>query len=568
MKHSNNGDAGIWKSASGKGRKGPKGRQLDEAAYNQVVALLGDTPKRRDLLIEYLHRIQDAFNGLQKKHLKALGEWLNLPESEVAGVASFYSHFDLLDDDQHLPEITLRVCNSLSCCLAGSDWLAGELQQTCDSNTVRVLRAPCMGRCNLAPTVSVGRTHIDNATPDNVIQAITGKQFEPRLPDYECLDQYLLDGGYQVFKSLQQGDVSAQSLEQQVLDSGLRGMGGAGFPSGRKWSAVRSEPGPRYMAVNADEGEPGTFKDRYYLESRPHLVLEGMLLAALAVEAEKIYIYVRDEYPVALKILQIELQSLHEQGLIPCDWVELRRGAGAYICGEESAMIESIEGKRGLPRHRPPYVAQQGLFGQPTLVHNVETLYWTARICREGASVLADVEHNGRKGLRTYSVSGRVNNPGIYMLPSGSTITDIIAAAGGMLSGHTFTAYQPGGPASGILPASQNNVPLDFDTLQPLGSLIGSAAVVILSDKDSVKAAAINMLEFFHHESCGQCTPCRVGCGKAVSLMKMEHWDKALLEELGSVMTDASICGLGQAAPNPFRTVIRYFPDEVSKDAD
>lgn len=561
--------AGVWKSATGKGRAYPKGRQLQPNALQQMLPLVAHLPKRRDLLIEYLHCLQDAFNGLRKQHLKALSHWLNITEAEVAGVASFYAHFDLLEDDaQPLPAITVRICNSLSCKMAGSDELTSSLKCSLTDNQCRIIRVPCMGRCNQAPAVAVGRNQISRADIASVSQAVISADIQCQLPDYQALNEYQKHGGYQLYQALFAGEQNCEILEQAVFSAGLRGMGGAGFPSGRKWSVVRSQPGPRYMAVNADEGEPGTFKDRHYLESEPHLVLEGMLIAAHAIEAQKIFIYVRDEYPAALALLKLEVDKLVTQGLIAADYVEIRRGAGAYICGEESAMIESIEGKRGIPRHKPPYVAQQGLFGSPTLVHNVETLYWVTRICREGDVLLAGVEKNGRAGLRTYSVSGRVNRPGIYLLAAGSTINDIIKAAGGMQAGHTFTAYQPGGPASGLLPASINDVPLDFDTLQPLGSLIGSAAVVVLSQQDSVVAAAINMLEFFNHESCGQCTPCRVGCAKAVSLMSQPRWDKALLLELGEVMTDASICGLGQAAPNPFRTVIKYFPEEVSQDAD
>jgi formate dehydrogenase len=352
-------------------------------------------------------------------------------------------------------------------------------------------------------------------------------------------------------------------VQQTLLDAGLRGLGGAGFPSGRKWGFVRAEPGPRYLAVNGDEGEPGTFKDRFYLEREPHGFLEGMLIAAWAVEAERCFIYMRDEYPAVLEILRREIKALEEEALVPPGYVELRRGAGAYICGEESAMLESIEGKRGLPRHRPPFVAQVGLFGRPTLVNNVETLYWVTRVLREGPEILNTVEKNGRKGLRSYSVSGRVKTPGVHLLPAGSTIRDVIAAAGGMLDGHSFKAYQPGGPSSGLLPASMDDIPLDFDTLQPHGSFIGSAAVVVLSDHDSARAAALNMLRFFEDESCGQCTPCRVGCEKAVKLMQADHWDQPLLEDLCQAMSDASICGLGQAAPNPIRLTMRHFPEEI-----
>ncbi|ACA88183.1 NAD(P)H-dependent oxidoreductase subunit E [Shewanella woodyi] len=557
-------DAGIWKSAKGKGRATPKGRQLSEGAFNEVQQLIKDMPLRRDLLIEYLHRVQDTFGHLSAPHIKALADHLNIGEAEVYEVASFYAHFDLIKEGQTPPPATtLRVCNSLSCTMAGADELADELNKTLDNQEVRVLRAPCMGRCNTAPTVALGRNHIDHATPAKLQQAISSNAFTAPIPCYQSLTDYLAGGGYQFYEQMKASTLDPIEVEDKVFSAGLRGMGGAGFPSGKKWSFVRAESGPRYMAVNGDEGEPGTFKDRYYLETQPHLFMEGMLIAAQAVEAEHIYLYLRDEYPAALTILKREIAELESANIVPIGYIELRRGAGAYICGEESAMIESIEGKRGLPRHRPPFVAQKGIFNQPTLVHNIETLYWVARICREGGEILTSVSKNGRTGLRSYSVSGRVINPGVYLLPAGSTITDLIEAAGGMIQGHRLKAYQPGGPSSGILPASLADVPLDFDTLQPHGSLIGSAAVLVLSDKDSIRDAALNMMEFFDHENCGQCTPCRVGCEKAVKLMREDKWDTSLLSELSSVMEDASICGLGQAAPNPIRLTIKHFPDEV-----
>ena len=420
-----------------------------------------------------------------------------------------------------------------------------------------------MGRCDTAPTLELGHNHIDYATVEKVQAAISSGDTNVKIPDYETLKTYMEKGGYSKLKSLEKSG-NWQEVQETVLSAGLRGLGGAGFPSGKKWEFVRANSGPRYLAVNGDEGEPGTFKDRYYLERSPHLFLEGMLIAAWAVEAEKVFIYMRDEYPAVLKILRTEISALEKKKIVSPGYIDLRRGAGAYICGEESAMIESIEGKRGLPRHRPPFVAQVGIFNRPTLVHNVETLYWIARICREGPEILNSVEKNGRKGLRSYSVSGRVNNPGVHLLPAGSTITDIIEAAGGMRKGHKFKAYQPGGPSSGILPASMDDIPLDFDTLQPHGSFIGSAAVVVLSDHDRARDAALNMLRFFEDESCGQCTPCRVGCEKAVKLMQAEVWDADLLNELGDTMVDASICGLGQAASNPIKLTIKHFPDEVS----
>jgi NADH:ubiquinone oxidoreductase subunit F (NADH-binding)/NADH:ubiquinone oxidoreductase subunit E len=558
------GDIGVWKSAPGKGRKTPKGRQVDDGALGEVRALLGDRPRRRDLLIEHLHLIQDHYGHLSVAHLNALADVMRLAQSEVYEVATFYAHFDVVKDGETPPPaLTIRVCDSLSCELAGAQALKSALEDGLDPAKVRVLRAPCMGRCDTAPVLEIGHNHIDFATPEKVEAAIAADDTHPHMTDYQDLAAYRATGGYEQLVSLRQdGDWAA--VQNLVNQSGLRGLGGAGFPSGKKWGFVRAAEGPRYLAVNGDEGEPGTFKDRYYLERTPHLFLEGMLIAAWAVEADTCFIYMRDEYPVVLKILANEIAALEAAGLVPEGYIDLRRGAGAYICGEESAMIESIEGKRGLPRHRPPYVAQVGIFDRPTLVHNIETLHWIARVCREGPEVLSSVEKNGRVGLRSYSVSGRVANPGVHLLPAGSTITDIIEAAGGMAEGHVFKAYQPGGPSSGLLPASLNDVPLDFDTLQPHGTFIGSAAVVVLSDQDRVRDAALNMLRFFEDESCGQCTPCRTGCGKAVQLMQADKWDQPLLNDLCDVMQDASICGLGQAAPNPIRLTMKHFSEEVS----
>ena len=558
------GEIGVWKSAPGKGRKTPKGRQVDDAALADVQALLGARPRRRDLLIEFLHLIQDRYGHLSVEHLSALAQELRLAQSEVYEVATFYAHFDVVKEGETPPPaLTIRVCDSLSCELAGAESLKKALEAGLDPAEVRVVRAPCMGRCDTAPVLEIGHNHIDHATPEKVQAAIAADDTHPHIPDYQSFEGYRESGGYAELESLRiRGDWEA--VQDKIEQSGLRGLGGAGFPSGRKWGFVRASEGPRYLAVNGDEGEPGTFKDRYYLERTPHLFLEGMLIAAWAVEADCCFIYMRDEYPVVLKILANEIAKLEAAGIVTPGYIDLRRGAGAYICGEESAMIESIEGKRGLPRHRPPYVAQVGIFGRPTLVHNVETLYWIARVCREGPEILSSVEKNGRIGLRSYSVSGRVAKPGVYLLPSGSTITDIIKAAGGMADGHQFKAYQPGGPSSGLLPARINDVPLDFDTLQPLGSFIGSAAVVVLSDADRVRDAALNMLRFFEDESCGQCTPCRTGCGKAVMLMQEDKWNQPLLDDLCDVMQDASICGLGQAAPNPIRLTMKHFPEEIS----
>ena len=556
-------DKGVWKSAKGKGRRTPKGRQFEDEALNEVKALLENRPRQKDLLIEFLHLIQDKYGYLSAQHLCALAEELKISMAEVYEVASFYAHFDIVKEDETPPpQITIRVCDSLSCELAGAEKLRDELKKGLDPKEVRVVRAPCMGRCDAAPTLELGHNHIDRASTDKVQAAISEGHFHCSIPEYERFQKYFSLGGYQTLLNLRL-EGNWEDIQNKILASGLRGLGGAGFPSGKKWGFVRMNEGPRFIAVNGDEGEPGTFKDRFYLERTPHLFLEGMLIAAWAVEAEKAYIYMRDEYPAVLKILKEEITALEQAGIVEPGYIELRRGAGAYICGEESAMIESIEGKRGLPRHRPPFVAQVGLFGRPTLVHNVETLHWIARICREGPEILNSVEKNGRKGLRTYSVSGRVKDPGIYLLPAGSTILDIIDAAGGMMKGHTFKAYQPGGPSSGLLPSKLNDVPMDFDTLQPYDTFIGSAAVVILSDKDSARAAALNMLKFFEDESCGQCTPCRVGCEKAVKLMEKKEWDTELLEEVCKTMVDASICGLGQAAPNAIKSTIKYFNDEI-----
>jgi formate dehydrogenase len=554
---------GVWKSGKGKGRHTPKGRQLEDQAWDEVRALLGDGPRRRDLLIEYLHLVQDKFGHLSAAHLRALAEELRIAQAEVYEVATFYAHFDVVKEGETPPPaLTIRVCDSLACELAGAQQLKSALEEGLDPSEVRVLRAPCMGRCDTAPVLELGHKHIDHATPEKVRAAIAAHDTHAEIPEYQGLADYRSSGGYETLAELRKGG-DFEAVQQELLEAGVRGLGGAGFPSGRKWGFVRAEAGPRYLAVNGDEGEPGTFKDRFYLERQPHVFLEGMLIAAWAVEAETCFIYMRDEYPAVLKILADEIAALEEAGIVAKGYIELRRGAGAYICGEESAMIESIEGKRGLPRHRPPFVAQVGVFNRPTLVNNVETLYWVTRVLREGKEILSGVEKNGRKGLRSYSVSGRVKKPGVHLLPAGSTITDIIEAAGGMLEGHEFKAYQPGGPSSGLLPATLNDVPLDFDTLQPHGTFIGSAAVVVLSDQDSAKDAALNMLRFFEDESCGQCTPCRAGCEKAVKLMQAETWDQPLLEDLCQAMADASICGLGQAAPNPIRLTMKHFPEEV-----
>ena len=557
---------GVWKSGRGKGRRTPKGRQLEDSALADVRELLGDRPRRRDLLIEFLHLIQDKFKCLSAAHLRALAEELRMAQAEVYEVATFYAHFDVVKEgEDQPPAITIRVCDSLSCELAGAQDLLKTLgTKYGGGGEVRVLRAPCMGRCDTAPTLELGHNHIDFATPEKVAAAIAAKDFNHTLPVYEALEAYQDDGGYKELAALRGGSRTPDQVQDAVLESGLRGLGGAGFPSGRKWSFVRAAKGTKYLAVNGDEGEPGTFKDRYYLEREPHVFLEGMLIAAWAVEAETCFIYMRDEYPAVLEILGTEIKALETAGIVEPGYIDLRRGAGAYICGEESAMIESIEGKRGLPRHRPPYVAQVGIFDCPTLVHNVETLYWVTKVARHGPEILNQHGANGRTGLRSYSVSGRVREPGVKLAPAGTTMNELIEKyCGGMADGHEFKAYQPGGPSAGILPASMADIPLDFDTLQPHGSFIGSAAIVVLSDQDRARDAALNMLRFFEDESCGQCTPCRVGCEKAVKLMQSDNWDQGLLEELCETMIDASICGLGQAAPNPILLTMKHFKDEI-----
>ncbi|MCG6904390.1 MAG: NAD(P)H-dependent oxidoreductase subunit E, partial [Rhodobacter sp.] len=492
---------GVWKEGRGKGRKTPKGRQVDDAALAEIRKLLGNRPRRRDLLIEFLHLIQDAYGYLSADHLAALADEMRMAQAEVYEVATFYAHFDVVKEGEAAPPaLTIRVCDSLSCEMAGAAALQKALQDGLDANQVRVLRAPCMGRCDTAPVLEIGHNHIDHATPEKVQAAIAAQDTHAHVPAYEDFDAYVAGGGYAMLKALR-GRGDWEVVQEKVLESGLRGLGGAGFPSGRKWGFVRANEGPRYLAVNGDEGEPGTFKDRYYLERTPHLFLEGMLIAAWAVEAETCFVYMRDEYPAVLEILRREIAALESAGIVAEGYIDLRRGAGAYICGEESAMIESIEGKRGLPRHRPPFVAQVGVFDRPTLVHNIETLHWVAKVCREGPECLNATEKNGRKGLRSYSVSGRVKTPGVHLLPAGSTILDVIEASGGMLDGHIFKAYQPGGPSSGLLPASMDDIPLDFDTLQPHGSFIGSAAVVVLSDHDKARDAALNMLRFFEDDS-------------------------------------------------------------------
>ena len=529
--------------------------------------LLHPIELRRDLLIEHLHIIQDYYGFLSEKNLTLLSKLLKISKVEVYEVASFYAHFDIVKNNEvPPPNTTIRVCNSLSCEISGSSELEAQLLENYNSKEVRILKAPCMGRCFAAPTVEIGHYHVDNADINKIRDAIKNNRIKPEIPDYENFENYINKGGYKKFSEII-SNINGDNWYDDLIKSDLRGLGGAGFRTAKKWQLVSNEQGPRYLAVNGDEGEPGTFKDRHYLETEPHMFLEGMLIASLAVSAEKCFIYIRDEYPAILKILKEEIRKLEDNNIISKYYIDVRRGAGAYICGEESAMIESIEGKRGLPRHRPPFVGQVGIFGRPTLVHNVETLYWVSKIMRDGPHVFNNTIKNDRIGLRSYSVSGRVKKPGLYLLPSGSTILDIIDSAGGMSEGHTFKAYQPGGASSGLLPASLNNVPLDFDTLNEHNTFIGSAAVVILSNQDKIRQVALNMIEFFKAESCGQCTPCRVGCEKAVTIMNEQEWDIELLEDLCEVMESSSICGLGQAATNPIRSSIKYFPDEIKNHA-
>jgi len=545
----------------GKVRGTPKGRVVDPRALEEVRALLGAEPRRRDLLIEHLHKINDRYGHLSAVHLAALAQETKLALTEVYEVATFYHHFEVVKEGETPPPaLTVRVCDSIACELAG----AQELLKMSLGKDVRVVHAPCVGRCEVAPCVVVGQNPIGKATVDAVQKAVAAGKTACEETRYIDFAAYRKGGGYKLLADCLSGKRTREEITKIMEDSGLRGLGGAGFPSGRKWRLVFAEPAPRLMAVNIDEGEPGTFKDRWYLERDPHRFLEGMLIAALCAGVGEIYIYLRDEYAGCRRILETELKKLKKEAWFALPPIHLRRGAGAYICGEESAMIESIEGKRGMPRLRPPYVAQVGLFGRPTLEHNMETVYWVREIVEKGAQWFASQGRNGRKGLRSFSVSGRVNKPGVHLAPAGITVRELIAEyCGGMLDGHEFYGYLPGGASGGILPAAKGDIPLDFDTLQPHGCFIGSAAVVILSDRDKASKAAVNLMKFFHDESCGQCTPCRVGTAKALTLMERAKWDQRLLGELSQAMMDASICGLGQAAPNPALTVMKYFPQEV-----
>jgi formate dehydrogenase beta subunit len=544
----------------------PKGRQVDPAALVEVQDVLGGRERRRDLLIEHLHLLQDGFGCLYAQHLVALADEMRLALAEVYEVASFYAHFDIvMDDENPPPPITVRVCDSLSCALAGGERLLEDLRDRLGDG-VRVVRAPCMGGCDKAPAVAIGHALHENATADSVAAAVAAGETHPHMPDYTGLDKYRAGGGYALLQACLSGGRTVDQIIEALEGSGLRGLGGAGFPTGRKWRFVRQEPAPRLMAVNGDEGEPGTFKDRYFLETDPHRFLEGMLIAAWAVEADEAYIYLRDEYPQCREILEKEIAVVQAAGLAPHTRIHLRRGAGAYICGEESAMLESIEGRRGLPRHKPPFPSQVGLFGRPTLINNIETLFWVRDIVEQGPQWFTGQGRNGRQGLRTFSVSGRVKEPGVKLAPAGITARQLIDEfCGGMAEGHAFKGYLPGGASGGILPASKADIPMDFGTLEAEGCFTGSGAVVVLSDRDDMKEVALNLLKFFEDESCGQCTPCRVGTEKAVKLMSEPRWDEALLNDLTLVMGDASICGLGQAAMNPVKQVLKHFREDLTR---
>ncbi|MCG2643724.1 NADH-quinone oxidoreductase subunit F [Bradyrhizobium sp. CCBAU 11434] len=543
----------------------PKGRQVDPTASHEIEQLLGDRPRRRDLLIEYLHLIQDTFRQISAAHLAALADEMKLAFAEVFETATFYAHFDVVKEGEpDVAPLTIRVCDSLTCAMLGGEKLLEDLQSASGPG-IRVVRAPCVGRCDTAPAAEVGHNFVDHATVANVMAAAKSGDTHAHLPKYVDYDAYVAGGGYKLLGRVRSGEMSTDDLLKALDDASLRGLGGAGFPTGRKWRAVLGEPGPRLMAINGDEGEPGTFKDRYYLETDPHRFIEGMLIGAHVVQASDVYIYLRDEYPASREILEREIAKLPAGG----PTLHMRRGAGAYICGEESSLLESIEGKRGLPRHKPPYPFQVGLFGLPTLINNIETLWWVRDIVEKGADWWKGNGRHERHGLRSFSVSGRVKNPGMKLAPAGITVRELIDEyCGGMADGHQFYAYLPGGASGGILPASMDDIPLDFGTLEKYGCFIGSAAIVILSQKDSVRAAALNLMKFFEDESCGQCTPCRVGTQKAAQLMQKPVWNRALLEELSQAMRDASICGLGQAASNPLSSVIKYFPDEFKEAAE
>ena len=548
-----------------RGRGKTKGRIVDINALLEVQSILGSTSRAKDLLIEHLHKIQDKFGHLSAAHLVALASEMKLATTEVYEVASFYHHFDVVkENDTAPPALTVRVCESVSCEMAGANELINALESSM-SDGVRIQRVPCVGRCDKAPVAVVGQYTVDQADAESVKSAVNGGNTTQPMPtDSISFDSYKADGGYALYEKLLAGETSGDAIIEALEGTALRGLGGAGFPVGRKWRILRDAPAPRLMAINIDEGEPGTFKDRFYMLADPHRFLEGVLIAAKVIGIDDCYIYVRDEYPSVSENLRLAIEDLQQKSGYVLPNMELRRGAGAYICGEESAMIESIEGKRGMPRLRPPYVAQVGLFGQPTLEQNCESLFWIRDVIEKGGEWFDSQGRNGRKGLRSFSVSGRVKNPGVHLAPAGITIKELIDEyCDGMIDGHDFYGYFPGGASGGILPASLGDIPLDFDTLQEYGCFIGSAAVIVLSDKDSAKQAALNSMKFFAHESCGQCTPCRVGTEKAVAIMETGEWDIDQLNDLSTVMIDASICGLGQAAPNPMLSVIKYFPHEL-----
>ena len=550
-------------NANTKKRSRARDRVINQQALSDVQTLLADESRARDMLIEHLHKLQDKFKHLSSRHLEALAFEMKLSTAEVYETASFYHHFDIIKETETPPpELTVRVCESVTCEMFGAHKLMAELKSA-NLENVRIQPVPCVGRCAGAPVAVVGMNPVEHANVENITEKVNAKAIKPDMPDHTAYEQYCKDGGYELYKACMSGEHERENIISIMEDSNLRGLGGAGFPTGRKWRILSEQPAPKMIAINIDEGEPGTFKDRYYLERDPHRFIEGTLIANWAIQADAIYLYLRDEYAACREMLEAELDKLKANP--PCELPEihLRRGAGAYICGEESAMIESIEGKKGMPRLRPPYVAQVGLFGHPTLEQNMETMHWVREILEKGADWFASKGRHDRKGLRSFSVSGRVNKPGVHLAPAGITMKELIEEyCGGMLDGHEFYGYFPGGASGGILPAELGDVPLDFDTLQPYGCFIGSAAIVVLSDKDSAKEMALNAMKFFEDESCGQCTPCRVGTSKAVKLMQKTEWDQDLLEELSVAMQDASICGLGQAAPNPLRCAIKYFPEE------
>ena len=547
----------------------PKGRQVEDKYLDEVSKLFSGLIFKRDELIEYLHILQDKFGVLYDKHLVALSTIINLPLSEIYEVATFYAHFNIVKDSKdYNPVNVVRVCESLTCELFGAHKLLQDIKKL-ENKNIKVVPGPCMGRCNVAPTVCVGKNYVDVANFDKVKKTIDEKNFNPFIPDYINLSSYKKNGGYEIANKIKNGVISKKQVLDSLKESGLKGKGGAGFPTGKKWEIVSNYNGKKYVAVNGDEGEPGTFKDRSYLESDPHRFLEGALIASYFINAQKVYIYMRDEYPTVIKILLDEINKMEDEEIIPKDFFIVRRGAGAYICGEESAMIESIEGKRGLPRHRPPYVAEIGLFGCPTLTNNLETLFWVRDIIEKGAKWFAEKGSNGNKGFHSFSVSGRVKNPGVKVAPAGITIQQLIDKyCDGMADGHTFKGYLPGGASGGILPATMNDIPLDYGSkeLMDAGCFLGSAAVVVLSDHDNMKDVALNLLKFFEEESCGQCTPCRSGTEKTVKLMQEKNWNKEKLKDLSEVMAQASICGLGQAATNPLNSVLKYFSNEITYD--